>query len=855
MFRNLNCLTTTPDPFFDHIAQLAASICGTQTAFVSFSDHNSAWIKAGVGVFKAGLPKPDGFLCALRRQRRRVHILDAEQSQNDELARLIYTVNGARYCVVQPLIWPDGDVIGALCVLDPIPRAALPARDADALARLAECATEHLKEQELLALVGCRPRRSDTDYSAPVETWRDASAPVAAAPLSDLDDEAVLQAEQGEQAEEAAPARTDTARLADARFRALFDSSHQVCVVLDQDGAVLELNDTAVRYADVRREDCVGLPVWRTPIWGLAPDPPSRAVSALASARRGESFRYEVSLPHDDGSISVLDFRVKPVAVEGGDVSCIILEGRDITEERRARIALEESEQRYRYLYTRTPVMMHSVDSRGNILNVSDAWLEKLGYAREEVVGRNSALFFEPVSLQRIHDIAIPRLIQTGACGDFDCQVITKSGKKLDILLSAFGESDERGRINHVSTVLVDVTERKEVERRLVQAQKMESVGQLTGGLAHDFNNLLNVILGNLELLKKITPDEEEIDKRLSGAKAAVMRGAELTTRLLAFSRRQKLEASVIGVNPLIRALGEIIERTLGENIEVCFDLADELPKVEVDASQLESAIMNLALNARDAMPDGGVLTISSKCICEQTDYSGYEGGCDGHVEIAVTDTGTGIAPEIINQVFEPFFTTKDVGQGSGLGLSMVYGFIHQSGGRVEIDSKPNAGASIRLLLPACAEDVVAAPQTEAKPPSIDYGHGGECVLIVEDQDEVRDVAIALVQSIGYRTLSAPGAEEALRILERTPDIDLVFTDIVMPGMNGVELARRARAMRPDLPIVYATGFTKAEVLKREDIRSERDLVVKPYGRDAIAEMFAKKLVSYGADDRVRRAS
>jgi len=516
----------------------------------------------------------------------------------------------------------------------------------------------------------------------------------------------------------------------------------------------------------------------------------------------------------------------------------------DITAEKVAEQAMRVSEVRYRNLYNSTPTMLHSVDSDGNLLSVSDYWLERLGYERDEVIGRKSTDFLTPESAARAINNVMPYRSETGDCKDIEHQMQTKSGRVIDVLLSAVAERDEGGNIVSVMAVLTDITDRKIVERQFLQAQKMESVGQLTGGLAHDFNNLLGVVLGNLQLIERSVEDEKSL-RRIAAASAAVEKGAELTRRLLAFSRKQKLEAELVDPTPLVAGMSDMLHRVLGEKVSLQCVLGDNLPNIRTDAAQLESALLNLAVNARDAMPTGGELTLETKFVVLDDDYVANVDGlaAGAYVVIAVTDTGEGIPADKLEKVFEPFFTTKEVGSGTGLGLSMVYGFTKQTGGYTRIYSEVGRGTTVRLYLPV--DDTIAEKAVhdrQARTASIIDGNG-ELILVVEDQADVRDMAAALLEDLGYRVITADCGNAALNVLAERTDIDLMFTDMVMPGgMDGSQLASHARRVYPDMPTVFTTGYADAAVLRDGQITSSKNLVTKPYRRSDLASKIGAAL-------------
>ncbi|WP_132256909.1 response regulator [Methylobacterium segetis] len=365
-----------------------------------------------------------------------------------------------------------------------------------------------------------------------------------------------------------------------------------------------------------------------------------------------------------------------------------------------------------------------------------------------------------------------------------------------------------------------DVTERKEMELSLQHASKLEAVGRLTGGIAHDFNNMLSIIIGNLDLLKGSLPDDERARRRVESAIEGAQRCAELTSRLLAFSRRSPLQPSALDFGTFLPGLIKLLERTLGERITVAFSLDEGLPEVCVDHAQLEAAIINLAVNARDAMPEGGALSIGARRRAEAA-----PDGAPGSVEISVADTGTGMPPSVLARVFEPFFTTKEVGKGTGLGLSMVYGFVQQSGGSIAVESVVGEGTRFVITLPALARppaDPTGADPGEA-PCAIDGA--GRAVLVVEDDADVRGTVVSTLESLAFKVLSAHDGNEALRILEHEPDVALVFSDVNMPGaITGIDLGHRIREQWPTMPILLASGY-----LREDQDTNGFELLQKPY--------------------------
>ena len=387
----------------------------------------------------------------------------------------------------------------------------------------------------------------------------------------------------------------------------------------------------------------------------------------------------------------------------------------------------------------------------------------------------------------------------------------------------------------HVLSAGRDVTAQREAEAQLRQSQKIEAVGRLTGGVAHDFNNLLTVIVGNADVLAELCAGDDRRGELARGILSAATRGSELTKQLLAFSRQQPLEPRRIEVNALVRSMDSLLRRTLGEDIELRTIEDHQLWSAVADPAQLESAILNLAINARDAMPAGGRLMIETRNIHLDQDYAARhaEVKADDYVMVAVTDTGSGMSSEVVERAFEPFFTTKEIGKGTGLGLSMIYGFMKQSGGHVKIYSEAGLGTTMRLYLPRAAGDApaAAAPVVQADVPT-----GSETILAVEDDVDVRLFVVAQLESLGYRVLAAENGIRARAILSGPERIDLLFTDVVMPGgMTGKQLADEAVRQRPRLKTLYTSGYTENTIIHQGRLDPGVQLLSKPYRRGDLA--------------------
>jgi PAS domain S-box-containing protein len=521
---------------------------------------------------------------------------------------------------------------------------------------------------------------------------------------------------------------------------------------------------------------------------------------------------------------------------------------RHLTAEAQQRQQTEEglraSEARYRLLYNRTPMALHSTNEDAVLIDVNDTWLAMFDYERDDVIGRSPADFMTPESAGRYRCQAWPGMLSSG--GELrvvDYQFVTGSGRVFDGRLAAAGEFDAEGRFVRTWSATADVTAEKRADRDLRQAQRMEAVGQLTAGIAHDFNNLLTAILGNLELLSKRTAksqppdqpadqgqakDQARTDRLIAGARTAAERGAKLTAQLLAFSRQQKIAAEPVDLNRVIQDMVPLLRGTIGGNIGISIKADPGLSAAMADSTQLELAILNLAINARDAMPNGGSITIQTANVTLGEPAFTEEPAAGDYVAVRLSDTGTGIPDAVRQRMFEPFFTTKGIGKGSGLGLPQVLGVIKQLGGGIAVRSAPNEGSCISLYLPradgASAVDATSALQDVA---GTTPGHRAR-ILLVDDDADVRAIAAALLTDAGYDVVEASTGASALDMLERADDtIGLVLADIAMPGINGVEFAAIIRRTWPTLPVLLMTGYADSSLLQN---CADHEVLRKPFG-------------------------
>jgi PAS domain S-box-containing protein len=450
------------------------------------------------------------------------------------------------------------------------------------------------------------------------------------------------------------------------------------------------------------------------------------------------------------------------------------------------------------------------------------------GHGAAEAVGQHVNLIV-PAERRDNHDRLMARVRNGERVAGIETLRQRKDGSLVEVSISVSPVKSPSGKLSGVSTICRDITERRALEARLAQSQKLEAIGQLTGGIAHDFNNLLHVIESNAEILTATVTDPED-RKSVAMIATAADRGAELTRSLLAFGRRQVLNIGPVEINELVAHVEGLARRTLGEDIELVAMPAPNLPLAIADQAQLESALLNLLINARDAMPQGGRLMVETTTVSidERPDTIGLDDMAEGdYVVIAVNDTGTGMPPEIVAQVFEPFFTTKEPGKGTGLGLSMVYGLMKQLGGHVRIYSELGHGTTVKLFLPqAPSEAAAAAPQA-----AVEIKRGsGERILVVDDNEMVLAAVERQFQSLGYRVVTATTAQAALELLEGGPSIDLLFTDVILAGgMNGPELADAATARFPALKVLFTSGYTERAALHTHRVKPGAELLTKPY--------------------------
>ena len=611
----------------------------------------------------------------------------------------------------------------------------------------------------------------------------------------------------------------------DRRYKTLLEQTQE---------AVLVTVDSNVAYANPA---CVEMFGYERPLLGVPVSiffaPGSREQISDFVEKRGVGAApglYEALGLRADGSTFDVEVRVAPIEFDGKAGSQAVL--RDITGRKRMEAGLKESEERYRLLFERNLAGVYRSAADGRLLECNRAFARLLGYASpaEAMAHPDWWLHERPGEHAEFWD----RLRKEGSIANHEGQARRKDGTPIWVIQNVSLLADEDGEEMILGTVF-DVTERRRLEEQLLQSQKMEAVGRLAGGIAHDFNNLLTAIAGYSDLLLAELPGNDSRRESAVEIREAGRRAAGLTQQLLAFSRRQVLEPRVLDLNAVIAGMEKMLRRVIGEDIELTTALDTDLWRTMADPGQIEQAIVNLAVNARDAMPRGGRLTLETANVTLDEKFaSAYATVQPGpHVMLAVSDTGVGMDAALQSRLFEPFFTTKERGKGTGLGLSTTYGIVKQSGGSIWVYSEPGVGTAFKIYLPRSEE-----PMTKRETPPVPLAAartGSETVLLVEDEAEVRRLVERLLRMQGYAVIAAASPAEAITAARAAGKIDLLVTDVIMPGMNGREMARLLAAERPRMRVLYMSGYTDAAIAQQGILPPGTAFLSKPFTPDVLA--------------------
>ena len=630
-------------------------------------------------------------------------------------------------------------------------------------------------------------------------------------------------------------ARTEKARAeealrrSEANLRAIFNTSLQAFVLVDGDGTILALNPTACEWARLLagREPHEG-----DAVHDFIPD----AAESFEAALAGEARSVERCLRGVDGVERWYETTHAPVVDELGGIIGVCLNARDVSERKRSEQALRESEARYRDLFENASDLVCTTTLDGMFLYVNPAWGTAMGYQNEELASRRFSDLVHPDSRDRYFDV-VARAAAGESVGHVELVLVTAQGVPLTLEgnLSCTTTEGEPARLRGIYR---DVTERKRVEDQLRRAERMQAAGRLAGGVAHEVNNMMTGVIGFSEFLLRGLEVNDPRRGEVREIIKAGTRAADVTRQLLAFTRQQFLRPELLAINAVVRDLERMLRRSLGEDHQFELSLAADAGEIRADRGQLEQVLVNLMLNARDAMVTRGRVTIATQVVSLDEAYAQRHGDVVGmplgpYVQLSVSDTGVGMDRETQARIFEPFFTTKPVGHGTGLGLSTVYGIVKQSDGFVWVYSEPGLGTTFKIYLPRVGSEQAGEDGAERTPAA---EGGSETILIVEDEELVRSLASRALREHGYTVLEARHGVDALRQLQSRPSgIALVITDVVMPEMGGRELGRRLKGMRPSLPVLFMSGYTGEDVIQRGLMDADAPFQQKPFAPDGLA--------------------
>jgi len=632
-------------------------------------------------------------------------------------------------------------------------------------------------------------------------------------------------------------------------FRLINENAGDMIAVVGREGQRLYNSPAYKNFLGYSPEDLKSTPAFEQ----IHPEDRNRVIQAAEETHRtGVGQRLEYRMRHKDGTWRTLESTAGAIRNARGEIEQLVIVNRDISERKRAERALQNSEARYRGLVENTTRYgICEATLGGRFLDANRALVEMLGYKTKDQllkVNLSSEIFRDPHALQGL--VKECRIGEKSK--DVEVEWKCEDGTPLVVRCNGRPVKDEQGELVGIEVIAEDVTERRAFEEQLRAAQKMEAIGRLAGGVAHDFNNLLGVIIGYSELLQERLKPTDPLRATVEEIRKAGRRASSLTHQLLAFSRQQVLEPRIIDLNAVVADTEKMLRRLIGEHIELVTSLAPDLRTVKADPGQIERVIINLAINARDAMPNGGRLTI-------ETANAELDQGPDprlpslvpgSYVLLAMSDNGIGMDAQTQARVFEPFFTTKQRGKGTGLGLATVYGVIKQSGGYIWVYTEPGKGSTFKIYLPLLEE---AVPETKLSSGPVPPFHGSETILLVEDEDSLRTLVRELLEESGYTVLDAAGGEQAILVAKQYQGaIDLLLTDMVMPGMSGQELAENLHALRPETKALYMSGYLGYSAGRHDILEPDTLLLQKPFTRNALVDKVREVLETQEARKQVQ---
>ncbi len=779
--RAYEILDTPPEPSFDRLSRLAAMVLGTPMALITLVDAERQWFKARIGLDLQQTDRALSFCAYAVADRELVVVPDATDDRRFRDNPMVLGPPSIRFYAGAPLTTPDGFVLGTLCGIDTVPHVG----------GLSEAQQVHLTDLASLVVDELELRRS------------------------------VRLLEEQRYALEMAGLATDAASDAILITEA---------TPLDgPDGPrIVYANQAFLTMSGFDREEVLG----RTPRIVQGPDTDPETLGRIgASLRAGRACHEEILNYRKDGSAYWVDLHISPVAGDDARAPLFVSVQRDITQRQAEQQALVEREARYRLLFEQNPQCLWVFDAdTGRLLDVNDAALSLSGCSRQEFLAKTIYDLFAEEDRGDVRR----RLVDDPTPGTpSEWRQLRHDGTTVDVRVQTFGTTPQARRAR--LALVTDVTVERQLEEQLRQSQKMEAVGALAGGVAHDFNNLLTVINGYTDLiLQRLGPDAP-VRGDLVQVQRAGDRASALTQQLLAFSRRQVLQPQVVQVPAVVRGLQPMMTRVLRENIELTVVAPDGVPPVVVDPNQLELVLLNLALNASDAMAQGGELTITCSEVVGRGVTAAEDVPAGHYAVITVSDSGVGMDEAVFGRIFEPFFTTKPKGRGTGLGLPTAYGIVRQTGGYLTAESEPGAGSTFRVYLPV-APAGSATMTTDDRTATRDL-RGSECILVVEDDEAVRRFATELLTEYGYTVLAAVDGAEALRLAaERHGRIDLLLTDVVMPRMGGRQVAEVLRQRHDVTRVLFMSGYTEDTIVRQGVLEPGLQFLAKPFTPQGLLE-------------------